>query len=150
MENNQLDNLCDQIIEREIKPLGLVCRYKIENYLDGYSLESPSLKSPGFSEEVKKNVLKKLNIKKEHTDYNYKKKSLNSREKEDLRIIKHESSKFEKRSARKGYLKLQEHFKVYISNPKFFRLEKFPEYYKNLKNLNKIKTIDFKKQKTFN
>ena len=76
MENNELDLLCDQIINKEIKPLKLNDRHKIERYLDGYSLENSNLKSPGFSQEVKKMILKKLDIKKENISYNYKKKIL--------------------------------------------------------------------------
>jgi len=135
MENNELDNLCDKIIKNEINPLKLTCRYKIENYLDGHSLENLSLKSPGFNEEVKKGVLKKLGIKKEHVDYNYRKKHLTDDEKEILRIKIYETRKFEKRTGRGGYVELEQVFKNYISDPNLFLFKTFKEYQNDLKNL---------------
>ena len=135
MENNELETLCNRIIEREIKPLGLTCRYKIENYLDGCSLQNLGLKSPGFNEDVKKGVLKKLGIKKDHIDYNYKKKHLTDDEKEILRIKIYETRKFEKRTGRGGYLELQECFKNYISDPDLFLFKTFKEYQNELKKL---------------
>ena len=134
MENNELDNLCDRIIKNEIKPLKLTCRYKIENYLDGHSLENLSLKSPGFTEDVKKGVLKKLGIKKEHVDYNYRKKHLTDDEKEILRIKTYEIRKFEKRTGRGGYVELEQVFKNYISDANLFLFKTFKEYQQDLKN----------------
>lgn len=140
MENNELDTLCDRIIEHEIKPLGLTCKYKIENYLDGFSLENLSLKSPGFNENVKKGVLKKLGIKKDYISYNYKKLQLSKEEKEILKIKTYETRKFEKRTGRGGYVELQEYFKNYISNPNLFLFKTFKEHQKDLKNLkNEVK-----------
>ena len=135
MENNELETLCDRIIEREIKPLDLTCRYKIENYLDGFSLQNLGLKSPGFNEDVKKGVLKKLGIKKEHIDYNYKKKHLTDDEKEILRIKTYEIRKFEKRTGRGGYVELEQVFNKYISDPNLFLFKSFKEYQNDLKNL---------------
>ena len=135
MENNELDNLCDRIIKNEINPLGLTCRYAIENYLDGYSLESLSLKSPGFTEDVKKGILKKLGIKKEHISYNYKKKHLTDDEKEILRIKTYEIRKFEKITARGGnYPELQVMFRKYISDTNLFVSKRFKEHRNDLKN----------------
>lgn len=135
MENNELDRLCDRIIESEIKPLDLTCRYKIENYLDGFSLQNLGLKSPGFNEDVKKGVLKKLGIKKEHIDYNYPKKHLTDDEKEILRIKIYETRKFEKRTGRGGYVELEQVFNKYISDPNLFLFKSFKEYQNDLKNL---------------
>jgi len=135
MENNELETLCNRIIEREIKPLGLTCRYKIGNYLDGFSLQNLGLKSPGFNEDIKKRVLKKLGIKKEQVDYNYRKKHLNDDEKEILRIKIYEIRKFEKRTGRNGYLELQKDFDNYISDPNLFLFKTFKEHQKDLKNL---------------
>jgi len=134
MENNQLDNLCDKIIKNEINPLKLTCRYKIENYLDGHSLENLSLKSPGFTEDVKKGVLKKLGIKKEHVDYNYRKKHLTDDEREILRIKTYEIRKFEKITGRGGYVELEQVFKNYISDPNLFVSKRFKEHRNDLKN----------------
>ena len=139
MENNELETLCNRIIEREIKPLGLTCRYKIENYLDGFSLQNLGLKSPGFNEDVKKGVLKKLGIKKEHIDYNYKKKHLTDDEKEILRIKTYEIKKFEKRTGRNGYIEMQKDFNNFISDPNLFVPKRFKEYLNDLKKLKNLK-----------
>ena len=141
MENNELETLCDRIIESEIKPLDLTCRYKIENYLDGFSLQNLGLKSPGFNEDVKKGVLKKLGIKKEQVDYNYKKKHLTDDEKEILRIKTYEIRKFEKKTGRGGtYIEDRKMFNKYISDPNLFVPKRFKEHQKDLKNLkNEVK-----------
>lgn len=136
MENNELDLLCDQIINKEIKPLKLNDRHKIERYLDGYSLENSNLKSPGFSQEVKKMILKKLDIKKENISYNYKKKILSEEEKKILQKKIYEIRKFEKLSAKNDFLTKQEHFKKFISDPNLFLSMTFKQFCKKINNEN--------------
>ena len=135
MENNELDNLCDRIIKNEIKPLGLTCRYKIENYLDGHSLENLSLKSPGFNEEVKKEVLRKLGFKKEYLNYTYSKRYLSDNERDLARRVAYETNKFNKRMRRKKDLGMEQFFNDFIKDSNSVFSQTFGEYQKGFKNL---------------